>query len=583
MSIKQLCEIVARGQIPASTLAGRFYVILEKKLRTRGFRLLAAVRLLLSQPTLCPRPYAQAQKSIKKAFRFCLSGVAATRHAVLRARLAPLAAAALAGLGCSSSVAQANEPLDAVNASQAREVFDWNTFVIDLVAANQPPPMQTHTLAVVHIAVHDALNAIDLRYQPYEYVGSAPGASVAAAVTAAAHDTLVQLLPLAAAEIDAQYAAKLASIPDGADKYVGVWTGQAAAAAILALRSGDDLAGALGKRYTPGPADPGVYQPTPPLNFVLLAGWGEVTPFAMCSNTQFRSPTPFSVTSNKYSKDYKEVKDYGSVGSTKRSAEQTETARFWFDVATKEWHRAAQKGLADVSADEWQAARALALVSIAMADGVIACAETKFNFNRWRPITAIRAGDSDGNNALRGDPDWEPLCVTPPFPEYNSTHAVTGAAAARVLALTIGDRHTFTINSPTLTGVSRTYNRFSVAAAEEGISRIFCGIHFRNAMNAGLVQGRQVARHVFTNLLKPVDDSASSASVSPPEPTRARDARRRCDPSYEFEALDFDPDTGEFGEVEDSGREHGSKRTASIGAAALEPRPTELDAEEVAR
>ena len=198
------------------------------------------------------------------------------------------------------------------------------------------------------------------------------------------------------------------------------------------------------------------------------------------------------------------MKDLGSAASTKRNAEQTETARFWFDVATKEWHSAARKGLTDVYADEWQAARTLALVSIAMADGVIASAETKFNFNYWRPITAIHAGEHDGNYATRGDPGWEPLCATPPFPEHNSTHAVTGAAAAKVLALTIGDRHTFTIDSPTLAGVSRTYERFSTAAADEGISRIFCGIHFRNGMIAGLVQGRRVARYVFTKLLRPI-------------------------------------------------------------------------------
>ena len=198
------------------------------------------------------------------------------------------------------------------------------------------------------------------------------------------------------------------------------------------------------------------------------------------------------------------MKDLGSAASTKRNAEQTETARFWFDVATKEWRRAARKGLTDAYADEWQTARTLALVSIAMADGVIASAETKFNFNYWRPITAIHAGERDGNYVTRGDPAWEPLCATPPFPEHDSTHAVTGAAAAKALALTIGDRHMFTVNSPTLAGVSRTYERCSTAAAEEGISRIFCGIHFRNGMIAGLVQGRRVARYVVKSLLRPI-------------------------------------------------------------------------------
>lgn len=412
---------------------------------------------------------------------------------------------AILGLTCLVHPFSYAETGDSTKHLPAAEVFEWNTFATELVSG-QLPPIQTHVLAVAHIAIHDALNTIDARYERYEYSGPAPGASasMAAAVAAAARDTLVRLLPAATAQADARYTAKLASIPDGVAKNAGVMTGQYAAAAILARRGGDDLFGALTKPYTPGPAEPGVYQLTPPLNTVFIAGLGEVTPFAMHSGSQFRSRAPLSVASGSYARDYNEVKDLGSIASTTRNAEQTETARFWFDVATKEWHQAARKGLADEYADEWQAARVLALLSIAMADGAIASAETKFNFNYWRPITAIHAGDHDGNRATRGDSTWEPLCATPPFPEHNSTHAVTGAAAAKVLALTISDRHTFAIESPTLPGITRTYERFSTAAEEEGISRIFCGIHFRHGMNAGLLQGRQVAHYAVTRFLRPV-------------------------------------------------------------------------------
>jgi hypothetical protein len=382
-------------------------------------------------------------------------------------------------------------------------VFDWNSFAAELVSSNLPP-LQTHTLALTQIAVHDALNTIEPRYEPYAYAGSAPGASLPAAVAAATRDTLVHMLPAAAAQIEARYAAKLALLPDGVHKNAGIAAGQAAAAAIIARRGSEDLVAALQKPYTPGPTEPGLYQPTPPFNIVLLAGWGELAPFALRGAAQFRSPAPLSVASLRYARDYEEVQDFGSARSTQRNAEQTETARFWFDVVAKEWHRAARQGLSDVSADEWQAARTLALLGIAMADGVIASAETKFAFDYWRPITAIRAGDRDGNYLTRGDPAWEPLCATPPFPEHNSTHAVTGAAAAKILALTLGDRHTFSVDSPTLAGVSRTYQRFSAAANEEGISRLFCGIHFRNGIDAGLVQGRRVARQVFKNVLRPL-------------------------------------------------------------------------------
>src|SRR5262245_34496917 len=438
------------------------------------------------------QPDAQEQTRMQQALRWCLQGVAATRRAVLKAPLAALVVGVLAGLGWS--------PI-----AHAGPVTDWNTLATDLVAAHQDPATQPHTLAIVHIAMHDALNAIALQYEPYAYAGSAPGASAAAAVAAAARDTLIPLLPAAAAAIDAEYTASLAAIPHGLAKDAGVLTGQAAAAVILALRRSDDLAVATTKPYTPGYPAPGVYQPTPPLNFVVLAGWGELTPFALSSNSQFRSPPALAVNSLQYTKDYHEVKDMGSLHSTTRTVRQSETARFWYDVRTKEWHRAAQTGLSHVSADEWRAARLLALVSIAMADGVIASFDTKFHDNYWRPITAIRAGDDDGNASTQGDPGWEPFCVTPPFPEHNSTHAVTAAAAATTLAWELGDRHTFTIDSPI--GVSRTYTRFSRAAYEEAVSRIYCGIHFRHGMNAGLAQGAAIAHYTFENLLRPLDDN----------------------------------------------------------------------------
>jgi membrane-associated phospholipid phosphatase len=383
-------------------------------------------------------------------------------------------------------------------------VFHWNTFASTLVAANLPPGPQTYTLAVVHIAIHDALNAIDARYEPYEFTGSAPGASVAAAVAAASRDTLVQLVPQAAASIEAAYDAALASIPDEGARDAGIATGQAAAAAILARRSGDDLLAAITKPYTPGLAGPGVYQLTPPLNLVILAGWSELPPFALKSASQYRSPAPAPVRSLRYAIDYHETKSVGSASSTLRTAAQTETALFWYDVAAREWNLVAQEGLTDRSADAWRAARTLALLNISLADAVIATFDTKFTFNYWRPITAIRTGDTDGSLATTGDPAWEPLCVTPPFPEYGSTHAATGAAAASTLARALGDRHTFTITNPS--GASRTYHRFSAAAFEEGISRIYCGIHFRSAMNAGFVQGGLIARYADRHLLRPLHD-----------------------------------------------------------------------------
>jgi membrane-associated phospholipid phosphatase len=382
----------------------------------------------------------------------------------------------------------------------AKEVAEWNRFAAERVAADQPPAVQTHTLAVVQIAVHDALNSIQPRYAPYQYTGTAPGASVAAAVAAATRDTLVKLQPTAAPAIEAAYAAKLGSIAAGAAKDAGVAAGQAAAAAILERRAGDNLFAAIGKPHTPGAPTPGAYQLTPPLNIVIGAGIGELAPFAIGRAVGLRSNPPLAVGSAAYADEYREVKDLGSAASATRTPQQTETARFWYDAATQEWHAAARQALANNAADEWQAARTLALLGIAMYDVSVASFETKFHFNSWRPITAIRAGDSDGNDSTQGDPSWTPLCVTPPFPEHNSTHAATGAAAAGVLARTLGNRHRLVVASKTLPGVTRSYGSFSEAAAEEGISRLYCGIHFRNGMAAGFEQGEAVAALVAQQL-----------------------------------------------------------------------------------
>jgi hypothetical protein len=392
----------------------------------------------------------------------------------------------------------------------AAQVISWNRFASDLVATNPLPPFQVRGMALVQLAVHDAINTIEPRYAAYRYTAYAPGASAGAAVAAASRDTLLSLLPAAAAQVEAEYQARLAPIANGPAKDAGVAAGRAAAAAILALRAGDDLGAAIGKPYLPGPSTPGTYQPTPLANVVIGAGLGELAPFGVPSVVALRSPAPHAVAGVDYAADYEEVKALGSADSTTRSPAQTQTARFWFDAIAREWHQAARQGLAASSADEWQAARTLALMSVAMFDAMVVSFDTKFDANYWRPITAIRSGDDDGNAATQGDANWEPLCATPPFPEHNSTHAATGAAAAGVLARTLGDRHEFSVDSPTLAGVSRTYRAFSEAALDEAVSRIYCGIHFRRGMDTGLVQGEQVAERVVGSRMLP-----TAAGVGP--------------------------------------------------------------------
>lgn len=441
---------------------------------------------------------------MNEARRLVLDGVLAARRVLATVSLVALAAGACLGAGCAAEeTAEVGESeADFSGGPPATAVPRWNTFTANLVAsAGIPAAPQAHALTVSQIAVHDAINSISKKYRSYAFSGPSPSnASVPAAVAAASRDTLVALVPQAAAAIDAEYNAALASIPNSSSKTAGITAGQQAAAAILAERTGDDFNALIFAPYTPGAPAPGVYQPTPPLNFVILAGLSSLPTFALESAAQFRSDSPLTINSNSYKNDYNEVKSIGSAVSITRTQAQTDTALFWYDVAVKEWNVVAQKGLRDVNANEWRAARTLAVLNIALMDSTIASFDTKYLFNFWRPITAIRAGDTDGNSSTVGDPNWNSFCVTPPFPEYNSTHAVTGAAASSVLALEVGDFHNFSFPSPT--GATRTFNRFSDAAYEEGISRIYCGIHFRDAMYEGFEQGTDVAFYVNANVLR---------------------------------------------------------------------------------
>src|SRR5262249_48866847 len=374
---------------------------------------------------------------------------------------------------------------------------------------NFPAIQGSRILAMTHAAIHDAVNAIDRRYKPYAMDRLAePGASPEAAVAAGAHDVLVAQLPTQKATLDAAYATSLAGIPDGAAKTRGVAIGQAAAAAILALRGSDGSNAPM--PYTPG-TGPGVWQPTPPpLLPAALPGWGQVTPFALTSGAQFRPARPayFDLTSAEYTADYKEEKSIGDVNSTTRTAEQSEIPRFWYEGSPFGWNRIARNVLAQRSLDQWESARLFALLNFAMADGFIAGFEAKYFYNFWRPVTAIRAGGTDDNPDTVADPAWNSFLVTPNIPDYPSTHSVLGAAAAEALARFFGaDAIGFTTTSGApFPGITRSFTGFSQAAQENANSRIYAGIHFRSACRDGLIQGAQIGRYVFEHTLQPAFD-----------------------------------------------------------------------------
>ena len=391
---------------------------------------------------------------------------------------------------------------------KADVVTEWNQITLATqagISGGIRTPPASRALAMVHAAIYDSVNAIDRRYTFYAVdAQAAPGASPEAAAVAAAHAVLVNLYPSRQAVLDAAYALSLSQIPDGASKTDGISLGESVAGAILVLRSSDGSTTTLPYTHAPGP---GIWQPTP-LTFApaLFVAWGNVTPFTLRSGSKFRAEGPPALGSSDYAADFNEVKSLGAANSATRTPEQTETARFWAENSQITWNNIArvvadarQNSLSDNS-------RLFALLNLAGADTAIAVFDSKYTYNFWRPIAAIRAADSDGNEDTTADPTWTPLVETPAHPDYTSQHSAYGGAAAKVLASFFGsDEISFSISTSTAPGgVTRSYDSFSQAAEENMISRIYIGFHFRSACRHGLNQGRQVGHWVSHKFLRPI-------------------------------------------------------------------------------
>ena len=387
---------------------------------------------------------------------------------------------------------------------------------------------ESRMYAMVHAAIHDAVNAIDRRSRPYAFDASVnPAASVDAAVAAAARDVLVSVLTTlpespecrasGIAQTEASYAAALAAVPDGAAKLDGIAVGRAAAATIIALRSSDGSDQPLADPAYPQGTQPGEWRFTPGFPFAFLPRWGEVTPFVLHHSSQFRPPPPYQLRSAPYAADYDEVKRLGGDGintPSARTPDQTEIGLFWLESSPLSWNRLARAVALERGLDVWENARLFALLNLAMADGYIASWDAKYHYNFWRPVTAIQLGDSDGNPRTDGDPAWTPLELTYPIPDHPSGHAVQGGVGAEILKLVLGtDDVAFTACSTSLPAGSncadpgaifRAYTSFSQAADENAASRIYVGIHFGQAVDDGVKQGRKIAAYAVHRLLKPV-------------------------------------------------------------------------------
>lgn len=425
--------------------------------------------------------------------------------------------------------------LGVANSAIADPVIVWNEKASEAATAaclhiSGNGLAEARMYAMVQAAVHDAINAIDRRSRSYAFVTQvSAAAAVDAAVAAAARDVLVSVLSTlpespecranGLALVIASYQAALALIPDGAAKLDGVAVGQSAAAAIIALRADDGSDQTLADFDYPQGTEPGEWRFTPdfPFPFAFAPDWGKVTPFVLHRSSQFRPPPAYQLTSARYAADYNEVKRLGGndlVTPSERSPDQTQIGLFWLESSPLAWNRLARAVAIARGLDPWENARLFALLNLALADGYIGSWEAKYHYNFWRPITAIRLGETDGNARTQGDPDWTPLQFTYPIPDHPSGHAVEGGAAAEVLKLVFGtDTIAFTACSTTLpvgstcddpAAVFRSYTSFSQAADENAASRIYVGIHFRKAVEDGVKHGRAIGAYAVHRLLRPV-------------------------------------------------------------------------------
>jgi len=384
--------------------------------------------------------------------------------------------------------------------ARADVVSDWNAIASGIAIPARPGPTSILDLAMVHAAMHDAIQAYDGRFEPYATsIPNASGSPVAAAASAA-HDVLVARFPAQAANLDTLLTNYLNGL--GLLGNPGVGVGKVAAAAIILVRAGDGSFPSNPPAFNGG-TNPGEWRPTLPAFASMVSPWlAAVRPFTLKDSTQLRpSPPPPRLTSGEYTHDYNEVKALGSLNSTARTAEQTALALFYSDNFLTLWERTL-RGIADANIHNiGDSARLFALANLASADAVIGAWDTKKYYNFWRPITAIREGDNDGNKDTVGDSTWLPYLATPAYPEYTSGANNLTGAMTRTLELYFGDRTTFTVFS-TPANTTKTYHRFSDVAADVVDVRIYQGIHFRSADEVARRTGTRAADWAFSHFLK---------------------------------------------------------------------------------
>jgi hypothetical protein len=383
-------------------------------------------------------------------------------------------------------------------------VLEWNANMIQATStATTSGLIQSRWAAIVHLSIFDAVNSFTGDAEPYRgiQVSARAGASVEAAVTAAAHYALVRLLPDQQSALDTQYASSLAA-RHLTTSDPGIEVGEKAAAQVLALRANDGSAIAQFPYTAPGSGNPGVWLPTPPAFApASLPGWGSVAPWVMRSQSQFRVGPPPALNSELYAMDVNEVKDIGAQNSSTRIGPETDIAMWWVSPAVTLWNPIARQVATAKGLSISQSARVFALLNMAAADAAIACWDSKYAYNFWRPISAIRSADG---YRITPDPNWVPFLATPAYPEYPSGHNEISGAMAQALISLFGDKPEVTMvaHSPAHASFDHLWFRFSQGIDEVINTRVWEGIHFRYSDEQGMRAGRCVGQYVVRHALQ---------------------------------------------------------------------------------
>jgi hypothetical protein len=399
-----------------------------------------------------------------------------------------------AGIGLLAVMILAGAP-----GANADVITDANARAADAASRIPSTPIAVRTMAIVQVSVFEAVNAVTGRYPPQRAkLSPAPGASVEAAVAAATRTALSKLMPAQQAAIDADYQALLASVPDGPAKAAGIALGEQAATAIVALCADDGMVAP--DVYRPHAAA-GVYVPTVG---PAAPHWGKRRPWVMPRGDHFRPGPPPSLTSDTWVRDYNEIKAVGSKTSTQRTPEQTAIAKFWEATAPAVYWPVARSVAGMPGRDVTDNARLFAVAAMAMDDGLIAVFDAKYTYNLWRPVTAIRNGDLDGNNATDRDPGWTPFIDTPMHPEYPCAHCIVSASLGAVLAAEIGSGPTPTLSSASSTagGAVRTWTSVGDFTKEVAQARIYDGVHYRTSTDVGSAMGKKIGELAVKSLPK---------------------------------------------------------------------------------